>query len=222
MKRVLPGLALFLSGAVTGAGVFALVRPAAGPAPAPHALTTHGDRAPRAVRFEPSRAPSTPAPVEHPPRWEQAAPPPTEAPALESRQASRPPRPEVEQPALPSVTRDARELLAELRRTPAGPERDALMREAIVAIGRLPEEQQPRALKELDEVTAPEPVRAVGAPAMHGALEQVLNAPDASARATQVRAFLARVNQLPEAEQQHWLEELDKATARQAAEQGPR
>jgi hypothetical protein len=37
-----------------------------------------------------------------------------------------------------------------------------------------------------------------------------------------VRAFLARVNQLPEAEQQHWLEQLDKATAQQAEKQGPR
>lgn len=227
-RRVLPGLALFLSGAIAGAGAFALVRPAASPALLPHASTPHADSAAEALFPVPSRPTSRPESGEDSQHRVQEVLP-TQAPEVVLAQApaeqppvARQPHPDGEEPALPSVTRDARELLVELRHVSPGPERDALVREALVAIQRLSEEEQGPALRALDEVTALEPVRTVGAPALGSALKQVLAASDANDRATRMRAFLEQVDQLPEGEQRHWLERLDNATAQQAAGQDSR
>jgi hypothetical protein len=92
----------------------------------------------------------------------------------------------------------------------SGPERDKLTRQAITAIGRLPESEQAEATKALERATA-EPAPAVEAPAT--LLAQISATTDPNARRDLVHRFSAAASALPPEQQEALYRQLDETTA---------
>jgi hypothetical protein len=119
-----------------------------------------------------------------------------------------PPPPADEPPA--GVT--AASVLQALSTTPSGPERDKLVRQALVAIGRLPEAEQFEASQALERATSTAaPAEAPAAP--ETLLAQISATTDPAARRTLVERFSAAAGSLPPDQQAPLYRQLDEATA---------
>lgn len=111
----------------------------------------------------------------------------------------------------------ATSLLDAIRKAPAGPDRDKLVRQAITAISRLPVAEQEAAGQALDSATADRNAAAAAPTPPSRSPDDVLAAlgstRDAEGRRALVQEFMNAASTLPIEEQERRFKDLDRVTA---------
>jgi hypothetical protein len=114
----------------------------------------------------------------------------------------------------PAGSGSAEDLVEGVRAATPGIARDELIPAAIAELSRLPLEEQPAAFAALDRATAAGLSSPPAAATLDGRIAEIAAATDGPSRSRLVQGFVRDVDTLRPEEQERWLRELDRATAR--------